>query len=146
MVLSASRSEIAHDLLLLFKAEIDELLVTKDKGTPLCCHESKLVEALAVQIRQLDAVNFGSDSWRQVDDLRCRAEEVGFGRVGAVSRVMMVEETDVFDFFERIVEGHVVGVERTAIGVHGPLGTSGVQRARINGCGSQGRSWHIERV
>lgn len=100
---------------LLFHPNIYEFLIAEDQTATFCCKECQLVQAFSCQVGQLDTVNLGANRGCNIDNLGSSAQQIGFGGVCTMSSIIMVEVSNVFDLLEWVIEGHVIGVERSAI-------------------------------
>lgn len=68
-------TKVSHNPLLLLKANVTEILVTKDKCTSLSSIQGKLVESLRAQLGQLDAADLSSNVRGQIQDLGSAGQE-----------------------------------------------------------------------
>ena len=69
-------------------AEVLEILVTEDQDLALSSVESKLVEALLRELRELDAADLSAEVGADVGDLSIGSEEVGLGGVSKETRLL----------------------------------------------------------
>lgn len=78
-------AEVAHDSLLLLKANVAKVLVAENESSALGCVQSKLIQSLRSQLRELYATDLGSDVWGEIVN-PCRfRQEVEQGRVSSMA-------------------------------------------------------------
>jgi hypothetical protein len=64
------------------RSDILEVLVPEQENLPLSSEESELVKTLLRELRELNAVDLGTEIWAEVVELHVGSEEVGFGGIG----------------------------------------------------------------